>query len=116
MVVEQYKEHMDYIRFKAQTTPYLKYGRGNLLDFAALVEVVNGMNANAWIGFDDWDRVSLEVDPCVLIETTHLEKGQSLILIDYDHISYPVQPRHIYAVVALKDNKWGTNCWLERCI
>ena len=48
--MEQYKEHMDFIRFEAQTTPYLKYGHENLLDFAALVAVVNGMNENAWIG------------------------------------------------------------------
>ena len=46
----EYKEQVDFIRFEAQTTLYLKYGRGNLLDFAALVAVVNGMNANAWIG------------------------------------------------------------------
>ena len=46
----QYKEHVYFIRFEAQTTPYLKYGHENLLDFAALVAVVNGMNANALIG------------------------------------------------------------------
>ena len=46
----QYKEHVDFIRFEAQTTPYFKYGRGNLRAFATLVEVVNGMNVNAWIG------------------------------------------------------------------
>ena len=50
IVAAQYKEHMDFIQFEAQTTPYLKYGRGNLIDFAALVAVVNGMNVNAWIG------------------------------------------------------------------
>ena len=50
IVVAQNKEHVDYIRFKAQTTPYLKYGRENLLAFASLVAVVNGMNVNAWIG------------------------------------------------------------------
>ena len=50
IVAEQYKEHMDFIRFEVQTTPYLKYGHGNLLAFAALVAVVNGMNVNAWIG------------------------------------------------------------------
>ena len=41
---------MDLIRLKAQTTPYLKYGHENLLPFAALVAVANGMNVNAWIG------------------------------------------------------------------
>ena len=41
---------MDFIRFEDQTTPYLKYGRENLLAFAALVAVVNGMNVNALIG------------------------------------------------------------------
>ena len=50
IVVAQCKEHVDFIRFEVQTTPYLKYGRGNLLVFAALVAVLNGMNANAWIG------------------------------------------------------------------
>ena len=46
----QYKEHVDFIRFKSQTTPYLKYGHENLLAFATLIEVVNGMNVNSWIG------------------------------------------------------------------
>ena len=46
----QYKEHMDFIRFKAQTIPYLKYGREKFLAFAALIAVANGMNENAWIG------------------------------------------------------------------
>ena len=41
---------MDFIWFEAQTTPYLKYGRENLLAFVALVAMVNGMNVNAWIG------------------------------------------------------------------
>ena len=48
--VEQYKEHVDFIQFEAQTTPYLKYGHKNLLSFASLVAVVNWMNVNAWIG------------------------------------------------------------------
>ena len=48
--MEQYKEHVNFIQFEAQTTPYLKYGRRNLLSFTALVAVVNGMNVNAWIG------------------------------------------------------------------
>ena len=63
-----------------------------------------------WV--DDWDRVSLAVDPCVVSETTHLKEGQSVISIDYDHISNLVQPRHIYAVVAPKDNEWGMDYWL----
>ena len=67
-----------------------------------------------WV--DDWDRVSLAVDPCVVSQTTHLEEGQSSISTDYNHISYLVQPGHIYAVVSLKDNEWGTNYWLARCI
>lgn len=67
-----------------------------------------------WV--DDWDHVSLAVDPHVVIETTHLEEGQSTISTDYDHISDLVQPGHIYAVVAPKDNEWGTDYWLERCI
>ena len=58
-----------------------------------------------WV--DDWDPVPLVVDPCVVGETTHLKEGQSVISIDYDHISNLVQPRHIYAVVAPKDNEWG---------
>jgi len=67
-----------------------------------------------WV--DDWDRVSLAVDPRVVIETTHLEEGQSAISTDYDHISDLVQLGHIYAVVAPKDNEWGTYYWLARCI
>ena len=67
-----------------------------------------------WV--DDWDRVSLAVDPRVVGETTHLEDVQLVISTDYDHISYLVQPGHIYAVVAPKDNEWGTNYWLARCI
>ena len=50
IVVAQNKEHVDFIRFKAQTTPYLKYGHRKLLSFVALVALVNGMNENAWIG------------------------------------------------------------------
>ena len=38
-----------------------------------------------WV--DDWNRLSLAVDPCVVDEITHLEEGQSAISIDYDHIS-----------------------------
>ena len=38
-----------------------------------------------WV--DDWDHVSLAVDPRVFSETTHLEEDQSAILTDYDHIS-----------------------------
>ena len=53
-----------------------------------------------WV--DDWDHVSLAVDPHVVYEITHLEEGQSVILTNYDHISDIVQPRHIYAVVAPK--------------
>ena len=67
-----------------------------------------------WV--DDWDHVSLAVDPCVVGETTHLEEGQSMISIDYEHISDLVQPGHIYPVISLKDNEWGTNYWLARCI
>ena len=39
-----------------------------------------------------------------------------MISTDYDHISDLVEPGHIYAVVSLKDNEWGTDYWLERCI
>ena len=67
-----------------------------------------------WV--DDWDRVSLVVDSRVVVETTHLEEGQSVILTNYDHISDLVQLGHIYAVVAPKNNEWGMNYWLERCI
>ena len=63
-----------------------------------------------WV--DDWDRVSLTVDPHVVIETTHLEEGQSPISIDYDHILDLVQPGHTYVVVASKYNEWGTNYWV----
>ena len=63
-----------------------------------------------WV--DDWDRVSLAVDPRVVGETTHLEEVQSAISTDYDHISDLVQPKQIYAVVAPKDNEWGTDYWL----
>ena len=63
-----------------------------------------------WV--DYWDCVSLVVDPCVVVETTHLEEGQSDISTDYNHISNLVQPRHIYAVVAPKDNEWGMDYWL----
>ena len=58
-----------------------------------------------WV--DDWDHVSLTVDPRVFRETTHLQEGHSAISTDSDHISYLVQPGHIYAVVTLKDNEWG---------
>ena len=61
----------------------------------------------------DWDSVSLVVDPRVVGETTHLEEGQSVISIDYNHISDLVQPGHIYAVFSLKDNEWGTDYWLH---
>ena len=67
-----------------------------------------------WV--DDWDCVSLAVDPHVVGETTHLEEGQSGILTDCDHISDLVQPGHIYVVVAPEDNEWGTDYWLARCI
>ena len=67
-----------------------------------------------WV--DDWDRVLLAVDPRAVIETTHLEEGQSMISIDYDHILDLIQLGHIYAVVAPKDNEWGTDYWLARCI
>ena len=67
-----------------------------------------------WI--DDWDHVSLVVEPHVVIETTHLEEGQSTISTNYDHISDLVQPGHIYIVVSLKYNEWGMYYWLERCI
>ena len=60
-----------------------------------------------WVG--DWDCVSLAVESCVVGETTHLEEGQSVILIEYDHISYLVEPGHIYVVVSPKDNEWSTN-------
>ena len=63
-----------------------------------------------WV--DDWDRVSFAVEPRVVIETTHLEEGQSAISTDYDHIPDLVQPGHIYAVVAPKDNEWGIDYWL----
>ena len=63
-----------------------------------------------WV--DDWDRVSLTLDTRVVIETTHLEEGESTILTYYNHISDLVQPGHIYLVVAPKDNEWGTNYWL----
>ena len=56
-----------------------------------------------WV--DDWDCVSLVVDPHVFGETTHLEVSQSVIFTDYDHISDVVQPGHIYVVVSLKDNE-----------
>ena len=49
-----------------------------------------------WV--DDWDGVSLAVDPRVVGEKTHLEEGQSVISTDYDHISDLVQLGHIYAV------------------
>ena len=64
-----------------------------------------------WV--DDWDRVSLAIDPRVVSETTHLEEGQSAILTDYDHISDLVELGQICAVVAPKDNEWGMDYWLE---
>ena len=39
-----------------------------------------------------------------------------MISTNYDHISDLVQPGHIYVVVAPKDNEWGTDYWLARCI
>ena len=67
-----------------------------------------------WV--DHWDRVSLVVDPGAVIETTHLEEGQSAISTDYDHISDLVQLGHIYAGVSPKDNEWGIDYWLARGI
>ena len=68
---------MDFIQFEAQTTPYLKYGRRNLLAFATVVAVVNGMNVNGWIRLmiGIMICISLVVDPHVVLETTHLEQG-----------------------------------------
>ena len=63
-----------------------------------------------WV--DDWDHMSLAVDPHEVAETTNLEKVQSTISTDYDHISDIVQPKHINAVVSLKDNEWGIDYWL----
>ena len=63
-----------------------------------------------WV--DDWDSVLLAVDPCVVSETTHLEEGQSAISTDYNHILDLVQSGHIYAVVALINNEWGTYYWV----
>ena len=63
-----------------------------------------------WV--DDWDRVSLAIDPRVVSETTYLEEGQTMISTNYNHISDLVQLGHIYAFVALKDNEWGTDYWL----
>ena len=63
-----------------------------------------------WV--DDWYHVSLAVDPCVVVETTHLEEVQSLISVKYNHILDIVHPRHIYAVVSPKDNEWGMDYWL----
>ena len=37
-----------------------------------------------WV--DDWDHVSLVVDPCVFSETTHFDEGQKMISTYYDHI------------------------------
>ena len=51
----------------------------------------------------DWvdycNRLSLAIDPHVVIETTHLEEVQSAILTDYDHIFVLIHPGHIYVVV-----------------
>ena len=63
-----------------------------------------------WV--DDWDRVSLAVDPHVVDETTHLEEVQSGISTEYDHILDLIEPGHIYAVVSLKENEWGMDYWL----
>ena len=63
-----------------------------------------------WV--DDWDRVSLGIEPRVVNETTHLEEGHSAISIDYDHILDLVQPGHTYAVGAPINNEWGTDYWL----
>ena len=63
-----------------------------------------------WV--DYWDCVSLVVDPCVVVETTHLEEGQSMILIDYDHVLDLVHLGHIYVVVAPKYIERGTDYWL----
>ena len=60
-----------------------------------------------WV--DDWDHVSLVVDPHVFCEKTHLEEGSSMISIDYDHISDILHLGHIYAVVSPKDNEYGTD-------
>ena len=37
------------------------------------------------------DRVSLVLDPCVVVQTTQLEEGQSSILVEYDHVFDLVQ-------------------------
>ena len=102
---------MDFIRFETQKTPYLKYDAKTCLLF---IPCRSGewdeCECMDWV--DDWDCVSLTVDPRVVNETTHLEEGQSTISIEYNHILDLVEPRHIYAVVSLKDNEWGIDYWL----
>ena len=41
--------------------------------------------------FDEDDRVSLPIDPHVVVRTTHIEEGYSSILEDYDNVSNLVQ-------------------------
>ena len=41
---------MDLIVLGSQTTLYLKYGSGNLLDFVPPLVVANGIIVNQWIG------------------------------------------------------------------
>ena len=43
-----------------------------------------------WV--DEWDHVSLAVDPRAVVETIQLEEGQSSISNEYDHISDLVHP------------------------
>jgi len=43
-----------------------------------------------WV--DGWDRISLPLDQCAIVELTPLEGDQSSISIDFDHVSDLVQP------------------------
>ena len=81
---------MAFIRFEALITQYLKFGPENSLVFARLIVMVTGMCVNHWV--DGWDRISLPLDQCAIVELTSLEEYQSSISIDFDHVSDLVQP------------------------
>ena len=105
---------MDFIRFEAQTTPYFEIWMWKLDCFCIPCSSGEWDECGCMDWVDDWDCVSFAVYLHVVSETTHLEEVHSAISIDYDHISDIVQPRHIYVVVAPKDNEWGIDDWLAR--
>ena len=81
-----------FIRFEALMTQYLKFGPKNSLVFflPCCDGDCDGCESLYWV--DGWDRISLPLDQCAIVELTPLEEDQSSISIDFDHVSDLVQP------------------------